>query len=73
MRKLAIIGLGLIGGSLARALYASGHSGRISAFDADPAQGERGLQLGLIDDHAATAAEAVDGADCVDVATAGAR
>ena len=68
MRKLAIIGLGLIGGSLARALYAAGHSGRISAFDADPRQGERGLELGLIDENCGSAAEAVDGADCVVIA-----
>lgn len=65
MKKIAIIGLGLIGGSLARALRTYGHEARIAAFDPDRKQGEKGFQLGLIDINAETAAEAVSGAECV--------
>ena len=62
---LAIIGLGLIGGSLARALRAADAVGAIHGFDPDTAQGQAALALGVIDYTAATAAEAVREADVV--------
>ena len=65
---LAILGLGLIGGSLARALRASGGVGRISAFDPDPRQGEAGLKLGVVDRVCPTAAAAVADASLVVIA-----
>lgn len=65
IQKLAVIGLGLIGGSLARALRAAGHVGHISGFDADPAQREAALRLGVIDTAAGSAEAAVTGADLV--------
>jgi prephenate dehydrogenase len=62
--RLAIVGVGLIGGSLARALrgYARERVGY------DPRDGERALSLGVIDRCAASAAEAVKDADVVVVA-----
>lgn len=65
VRHLAVIGLGLIGGSLARALRSAGQVGRISGYDADPSQRETALQLGVVDEAADTAAQAVKDADMV--------
>lgn len=65
MTRLAVIGLGLIGGSLARALRAAGRVAHITAYDPDPEQGRRGLELGVIDAFAADAAQAARGADVV--------
>lgn len=62
---LAIIGLGLIGGSLARALRAAGAVGAIHGFDADPAQRATAHQLGVIDIAADSVAEAVRTADVI--------
>ena len=68
IQKLAVIGLGLIGGSFARALRAAGQVGSIRAYDPDPAQGEAALRLGVIDRVAATAAEAAEDANLVVIA-----
>ncbi len=63
--KLAVIGLGLIGGSLARALRAALAVSSISGFDLDAAQAQLALQLGVIDVAASSAADVVAGADVV--------
>jgi len=63
--RLAIIGLGLIGGSFARALRAADVVSAIHGFDPDVAQGSAALALGVIDHAATTAAEAVRKADVV--------
>ncbi|MGM0703719.1 MAG: bifunctional prephenate dehydrogenase/3-phosphoshikimate 1-carboxyvinyltransferase [Pseudomonadota bacterium] len=47
--RLLIVGLGLIGGSLAAALRASGHRGEIVACDPDAREVARGIEMGLID------------------------
>lgn len=65
VRHLAVVGLGLIGGSFARALRAAGQVGRITGYDADPAQRETALKLGIIDTAADSAADAVRDADVV--------
>ena len=65
VRHLAVIGLGLIGGSFARALRAAGQVGRISGYDADPHQRETALRLGVVDAIAESAADAVRDADVV--------
>lgn len=65
LRHLAVIGLGLIGGSLARALRAAGEVGRISGFDPDPLQRAQALKLGVIDEVHDQAPEAVADADLV--------
>ena len=68
IQKLAVIGMGLIGGSFARALRVAGQVGSISAYDPDPAQCETALRLGFIDRAATSAAEAVEDADLVVIA-----
>jgi prephenate dehydrogenase len=56
---VAVIGLGLIGGSLLRALAAAGH--RVTGFDADPATRELAATDGF--DVRSTLREAIAGAD----------
>jgi prephenate dehydrogenase len=58
---VAVIGLGLIGGSLLRALAAGGH--RVTGFDADPATRVLAVEAGYR--VAGTLGEAVDGAPIV--------
>lgn len=65
MNRVAIIGLGLIGGSLARALRAAGLSQQITGYDPDPVQRTRAVELGVIDRAAASAVEAVEQATLV--------
>jgi prephenate dehydrogenase len=68
IRRLAVIGLGLIGGSLARALRAAGVVGNIAGYDSDAEQRKQALALGVVDTVATSAAEAVRGADVVAIA-----
>jgi prephenate dehydrogenase len=49
--KVAIIGLGLMGGSLALALKKSGFASSICGFDANDTHLQKALQLGLIDEQ----------------------
>ena len=63
--SLAVIGLGLIGGSVARALRSAGFAGRITGFDSDPRQGQLAVELGVIDEVAPAANLAVRDADIV--------
>jgi prephenate dehydrogenase len=65
VRHLAVVGLGLIGGSFARALRAAGAVGKISGYDLDPAQVRQALALGVIDVGAEHAAQAAHGADVI--------
>ena len=51
--RLCIIGVGLIGGSLARALRGAGACDEIIGFGRDPRQLQKALALGVID-HAET-------------------
>ena len=73
--RLAIIGIGLIGSSLAHAAKELNLAGRIVLHDRDPAVRQRARELGLGTDIAETAAEAVAGADhiilCVPVGVCG--
>ncbi|SFF30963.1 prephenate dehydrogenase [Fontimonas thermophila] len=62
---VAIVGLGLIGGSLARALRACGAVAHISGYDPDSSQRETAQRLGIIDQVCTTPADAVRGADVV--------
>jgi prephenate dehydrogenase len=66
--KLALIGVGLIGGSLAAALRAAGEVDDIVGFDRDTAAAQRGVEAGILDRAARSPAEAVQGADLVVVA-----
>lgn len=66
--RLAIIGLGLIGGSFALALRAAGAAREVVAFDADHSQLDEGLRLCAVTHVAATPADAVANADVVLIA-----
>jgi prephenate dehydrogenase len=68
IRRLAVVGLGLIGGSFAKALRDAGGVSSISGHDTDPAQVRRALADGVIDTTADSAAAAVENADVVLVA-----
>lgn len=63
--RLCLIGIGLIGSSLARAVRAQGLAGHISCFSAPDGSKETALKLGLVNSIHATAAEAAEGADLV--------
>lgn len=62
---LAIIGLGLIGSSIARAARKSGAAKRIVAIDRDPAVIARVKELGIADEAVTDAAQGVREADLV--------
>ncbi|WP_019939490.1 prephenate dehydrogenase/arogenate dehydrogenase family protein [Bordetella sp. FB-8] len=65
---LAVIGVGLIGGSFAAALRRAGGVGRVLGIGRDPNSLARARELGLIDE-AVSAAEAAQRADLVMLAT----
>lgn len=48
--RLTVIGLGLIGGSLAKDLKESGFAEKIIGIEADPNHSKQALQLGLVDE-----------------------
>ncbi|MBC8018903.1 MAG: prephenate dehydrogenase/arogenate dehydrogenase family protein [Verrucomicrobia bacterium] len=62
---LAVVGTGLIGGSLARALRAAGAVTTIVGIDADPGNLEQALALGIVDEITPDVAEGVRGAQVV--------
>ena len=74
--RIAIIGLGLIGSSIARAARAQGAVREIVATARSPQTRKRVVELGLADKVVETNAEAVEGADlvivCVPVGACGA-
>jgi len=68
IRRLALIGVGLIGGSLARALRAAGAVERIAGCTPDAREIEAALELGVIDEGSVRVAAAVEGCDLAVVA-----
>ena len=68
IERLCIIGVGLIGGSLARALRAAGACQEIVGAGRDPAHLQQAVDLGVIDRYETDLAAAVTGADVVFVA-----
>jgi prephenate dehydrogenase len=66
--RLCIIGVGLIGGSLARALRLAGACNEIVGAGRDPAHLQQAVDLGVIDRYETDIAAAVKGADMVFVA-----
>ena len=68
LKTVAVIGVGLIGGSFAVALRRAGVTSSVVGFDRDPAALERATALGVIDDAADSASAAARGADLVVVA-----
>jgi cyclohexadieny/prephenate dehydrogenase len=74
--KLCLIGLGLIGSSIARAARAKNAVRKIAAYDASPRVLERVRELGIADDAGGDLTSALAGADlvilCVPVGSIGA-
>ncbi len=68
-RRLAILGLGLIGGSLAVGLRQRGLVGEVIGWGRRAASLERGVELGVIDRYTLDLKEAVAAADIVVIAT----
>jgi cyclohexadieny/prephenate dehydrogenase len=64
-RRIALLGIGLIGSSLARAIKREGLAGEIVAYDADPHHAEQALSLAVVDRAASSPGEAVADADLV--------
>lgn len=69
IKHLALIGVGLIGGSLARALKRANVCERVTGCALSEAECERAVELGVIDDYTLDPAEAASGADCIVIAT----
>ena len=65
IRRLCVIGVGLIGGSLARALRAADHCGEIVGCGRGRKNLQRAVELGVIDRFETDPAAAVKGADMV--------
>ncbi|MCG6866261.1 MAG: prephenate dehydrogenase/arogenate dehydrogenase family protein [Thiogranum sp.] len=65
IRRLCVIGVGLIGGSLARALRAAGQVDEIVGSSRNAAHLQRAVDLGVIDRFDTDPASAVQGADMV--------
>ena len=65
IQRLCVIGVGLIGGSLARALRVAGAVGEIVGCGRGLPNLERALELGVIDRIARDPARAVEGADMI--------
>ncbi len=68
INRLAIIGVGLIGGSLALALKQKGAVNQVVGYARSEQARNEALELGIIDHAASSLAEAVDNADMVFVA-----
>lgn len=68
-QRLAIIGLGLIGASLAHAARRGGLAGEIAGHARSPETRARAAELGLCDTVCVTAREAARGADLIVLAT----
>ncbi len=68
LERVAIIGLGLMGGSIAAAIKARNMASVVTAFDLAPDELAQGLSLGVIDEAASSVAEAVRLADLVVIA-----
>ena len=68
LKRVAVIGVGLVGGSFALALRRAGVSTTIVGVDRDSQALERAAALGVIDTAAESVSEATQGADLVVVA-----
>jgi prephenate dehydrogenase len=65
IERLCVIGVGLIGGSLARALRAAGACGEVVGAGRNPENLQTAVDLGVIDRYETDLARAVAGADMV--------
>jgi len=69
MKKVSIIGIGLIGGSLAKAIKKTHQSEIVFGYGRDEERLERAQKGNLIDQYSADIGEALDGANMVIIAT----
>ena len=69
MKKVCIIGIGLIGGSLAKAIKKSHQSEIVFGYGRDEERLERAQKGNVIDQYSADIGEALDGANMVIIAT----
>lgn len=69
INKITILALGLIGGSLAKALKENGFAGEVVAWGRREVSLQQGLDLGVIDSYELDLNKAVAGADIVVVAS----
>ena len=67
--RVALIGIGLINGSLAQVLRREGKAAELVAYSPRQATRSRALELGLVDRAEADVADAVRGADLVVIGT----
>lgn len=65
IKRLAIIGVGLVGGSLALALKKAGKVGEVIGYSHPKSVGEKALSLGIVDRAANSIADAVKDADMI--------
>ena len=65
MKSLCIVGLGMIGGSLAGALKKAGYEGAITALVRSAETGKRGVELGYIDTFSTDPEQLIPTADIV--------
>ncbi len=69
IRRLTLVGVGLIGGSLSLALKRAGVVGEVIGHARNEAGLRRGVERGILDGYATDPGEAVQGSDLVVVAT----
>ena len=69
INRITILALGLIGGSLAKALKANGFTGEIVAWGRGEASLKTGVELGIVDRYSLDLAEAVAATDIIVIAT----
>ncbi|WP_308428288.1 prephenate dehydrogenase/arogenate dehydrogenase family protein [Halioglobus japonicus] len=69
MNTVAVLGLGLIGGSLARALKTNGFCERVIGYGHRAPSLEKGVELGVIDSFTLDLAEVIDSADILVICT----
>ncbi len=68
IKKLALLGVGLIGGSLVRALREKGVIGEVVGYGRGAENLQQAVELGVIDSAASSVAEAIENADLVVIA-----
>ncbi|MFA7555921.1 MAG: prephenate dehydrogenase/arogenate dehydrogenase family protein [Spongiibacteraceae bacterium] len=69
VNRISILALGLIGGSLAKAIKANGFTGEIVAWGRTEKNLQRGVELGVVDRYSLDLADAIAGADVIVIAT----
>ena len=63
--KVTVIGIGLIGSSLARVIKRDGLARRISCYDVKPQYMQKALELGIVDEIHKNMADSVKNADLI--------